>query len=698
MSDTPERETTPARADAPECKTTPARADARPSHPAGAAESSAMNNASRAGDGLSAQSSPLRMGRSLAFGAGAVAVTAVLVTQAEMVLSSVRIGYLQLPPVALGLLLLMLALRQLARRFARRLDITDAEMLIIYVMMLVGAMVSSHGIAEKLVPLLVIPNYFSDKGNDWGGLFGSHTPRALVPYDPLQGAQQPVSAYFYEKLPRGAHLPWHAWVTPLLTWGVLVVLVLAAFLCLASLLRKSWVDEEKLSFPLARIPVELVTNGDGSLFASRAFRLGALVPIVIYTINGIHQNFPSSPQIPLTFLLNDYLSSPPWNQVYYTPMLISFAAIGFFYLLPQDILCSIWVFFVLSRFEQVGAVSLNIDPAAEASSLKYQAIGAYLMLIATLFLSSRHHWRSLWRTVIGRDAVDRGDELLPARAAALGLAMCILLSSLWLWLMGMSLWLAVFELVVCLFVVGIVMARSTAEAGLLMTETTFRPIDIYSLIAPAHALGAANLTMMSFFDSMFLRDQRGLLLTGFLDGMRVMDAVKMPRRKLLPAFAVAVAVALVTSVGLNIALPYHIGALNMDNWMEQGSSRWVFADDAALMGHSAGSSPGWAAAGSALAGAGITAALALLRTTCYWWPLHPLGYVLVGSWSTTQFWFPCLLAWVFKSLSVRYGGAQATGRATPFFLGMVAGEFGMAALFVLLNMGLHLQAPPFPWS
>jgi len=670
--------------------------EVQPSVPA-AAEKTTLNNSAGSDTGQTSQAPPLRLGRAITFGAAAVALTAVLVTQAEMVLSSVRIGYLQLPPVALGLLLLMLALRQFTRRFTGRINITNSEMLVVYVMMLVGAMVSSHGIAEKLVPLLVIPNYFADKGNNWSDLFGSHTPRSLVPYNPTGGLQQPVSAYYYEKLPRGMSLPWHAWVMPLLTWGVLIILVLSAFVCLASLLRRSWVDEEKLSFPLARIPVELVTS-DGALFSNRTFRLGALLPIVIYAVNGIHQNFPSVPQIPLTFLLNDYLSSPPWNQVYYTPLLISFAAIGFFYLLPQDILCSIWVFFVLSRFEQVGAVSMNIDPAIAASSLKYQAIGAYLVLIVTLFSSSKHYWRNVWRSVIGRDSSAQGDELLPTRAAAIGLAVCIVLSSVWLRMMGMSLWLALFELIVCLFVVGIVMARSTAEAGLLMTETTFRPIDIISLVSPAHALGAANLTMLSFFDSMFLRDQRGLLLTGFLDGMRVMDAAQAPRKKLLPAFAVAIIVALVMAVGLNIVLPYHIGALNMDKWMEQGSSRWVFADDAALMSHSAGASPGWATTGSVLAGIGITAALAALRSICYWWPLHPLGYVLVGSWSTTQFWFPCLLAWIFKSLSVRYGGAQAIGKATPFFLGMVAGEFGMAVVFVLLNMLLHIQAPPFPWS
>ena len=50
--------------------------------------------------------------------------------QAEVVLSTVRIGYLQLP----------------------FLKLSDTDVLLIYCMVLVGVLVSSHGVVEKLVP------------------------------------------------------------------------------------------------------------------------------------------------------------------------------------------------------------------------------------------------------------------------------------------------------------------------------------------------------------------------------------------------------------------------------------------------------------------------------------------------------------------------------------------------------------------
>ena len=92
----------------------------------------------------------------------------------------------------------------------------------------------------------------------------------------------------------------------------------------------------------------------------------------------------------------------------------------------------------------------------------------------------------------------------------------MLLSAGWLTLLGVGFWLALFELAVLLFIVALVMARSTSEAGMLMTETSFRPIDAYRMFGDVRSLGAANLTGLAFLDAIWMRDQRGLLLTGFL--------------------------------------------------------------------------------------------------------------------------------------------------------------------------------------
>ena len=654
-------------------------------------------------------------GRALLIGALGAAATAFLVTWAEMVLQTIKIGYLQFPPAALGLLLLVVALSRGAARLARRWDLSSSDLLVIYCMCLVGALTSSHGLVEKMIPALVYPKYAGDNTNGWHNSFDRFLHPGLVPYDTSNGNAQPVVDGYYKKLHAGEALPWGPWLSPVLNWGLLSLLVLFAFLCLTAILRRQWVDSEKLAFPLAQLPLEIAGDQDRpAFFRNRLMWLGALLPIAVYTVKCLHQIQPTVPDVTIQWNLSDYVTTPPWNQaaggVYF---ILSFAAIGFFFLLPADVLFSIWFFFLVSRIEQIVMISLNQPmPGMPAYPpplfIGYQTIGAYLVLTGYFFWVARPHLRRVWAAALGREKADDADELLPYRVAVWGLLGSILSAAAWLCLNGMSLWLALFELIVCIFVIAVVMARSTAEAGMLMTETTFRPIDLYRMVAPVHALGGSNLTMLAFFDNLFLRDQRGLLLTGMLDAARISDGTRVRWGAFAGALALGVVIAFAVAVPLNIALPYHLGANgHMDFWMEQGSPGLTLTDygqyfkgNALLPNGAAWQMPTFFGVGLVM-----TVFLTFMRTAFFWWPLHPLGYALSGSWSTIEFWFPCLLAWMFKSVILRYGGMKAYGQARPFFLGLVLGEFGIAVFFVLLNAVSHqispdhtIPAPPFPWG
>ncbi len=652
-------------------------------------------------------------GRALLLGSVGVALTTVLVTQAEMVLSSVRIGYLQFPPVALGLLLLFVAIGRGLRRLSARWGLSASDLLVIYCMVLVAAMVSSHGVVQKFIPLLVVENYLATNTNNWHDNFNRFILPRQVPFDPAGPDRQAVAAKYYEKLLRGEAIPWSGWIVPVLNWGFLIFLVLFAFLCLTAILRKQWVDNEKLSFPLAQLPLEIAGDEERrQFFSNRLMWLGALLPIVVYGINGLHQVQPTVPEVKLTILLNDYLTTPPWNTLAYTPFVLSFAAVGFFFLLPADVLFSIWFFFLLTRVEQVAAIAYNMDTPGmplypPPLFVGYQTVGAYLVLVGYFVYIARPHLRKVWAAAIGREKVDDSNELLPYRVAVWGLLGSVIVSALWLWGMGMSLWLAVFELVIFIFVIALVMARSTAEAGMLMTETTFRPVDLLRMVVPFHAFGPQNLTQLAFFDNMFLRDQRGLLLTGMLDSLRIADGTHIRRRQFVGVLALGIGLAFVIAVALNIALPYTLGAVRMDGWMEQGSPRYTWDDYAPHFKPGVPSAAGasWQMPTFFAIGVGVTLFLTVMRTAFFWWPLHPLGYALSGSWSTVEFWFPCLLAWVFKSLSLRYGGMGFYQKARPFFLGLVLGEFGIAVFFVVVNLlsawltPEHKIPPPaFPWG
>ena len=642
-------------------------------------------------------------GRALFAGLLCVALTCVLVTWAELVISTIRIGYLQLPPVSLGLLIAVLALtRGLGRLLRGRWAFSSAELATVYVMSLVAAMISSHGMTQKLLPLLAASNYFATDQNGWPKLFGAYIPRWLVPYDPQGPPRQDVTAWYYERLPRGAALPWHAWAVPLLVWTLFFGFLFFAFLCLTALLRRQWSDNEKLAFPLAQLPLEIIgEEGSPSFFGNPKVWAGAAIPVVIYTINWVHQSVPTVPSIPISLPLNDYFTAPPWNQVAYTPLICSFAALGFFYLLPLDILFSLWFFFFLTRVEQIIGIEAGMDmPHMPTTWLPvfegYQIIGAYLVLVGAFVWMARPHFRRVWDAVKQKGA-DDGGEMLPYRTAFWGLLGSLAMLCGLMTLMGASWWMSVLEMVCVIFVIGLVMARSTAEAGMLMTETTWQPYDLYRLTGSLHSLGPANLTILAFMDHLFSHDQRGLLLSGMLDSARLGDKVRLRRRSLTLAIVVAIVAAIAVAVPLQLVLAYKIGALNMDGWMMQGSPQVQFRVNAAFLTDSASGGGIWQMPAFFGVGIAVTSFLLLMRARFFWWPLHPLGYALAGSQSTIEFWFPCLLAWALKALTLRYGGMSFYRVVRPFFLGLILGEFGMAIVCAMGNLFFHVSAPPFPW-
>jgi hypothetical protein len=95
-------------------------------------------------------------------------------------------------------------------------------------------------------------------------------------------------------------------------------------------------------------------------------------------------------------------------------------------------------------------------------------------------------------------------------------------------------------------------------------------------------------------------------------------------------------------------------------------------------------------------GAILTAVLSVLRLRYVGWPLHPIGYLLVYSYAMHTIWFSIFVGWLAKVLVVRFGGGQMFRSARPFFIGLIFGEAGAAALWMLvslvrLSMGLNYE-------
>ncbi len=643
--------------------------------------------------------------RAIVIGILGAAAACFIVAWAELVVTTIQIAICQFAPAAIGLLLVVVAGNALVRRLLRRHALRSHEIVVIYVMILVAALTTSRGLMERWFSTLAAVNYYATPANHWETTFFANTPQWAVPWDVKGQAQDYVVRAFYEGLRPGAPLPWRPWVTPIAAWLVVIIALLLSYAFLASILRRQWIDHEKLSFPLVNLPLELArgeTEGS-SFFTNRLMWIGFALPTIVFTVNGLHGIYPAIPVIPVQYPLNDAFNGMgrPWRDLGFTTAYCSMAAVGFSYFLPAEVLLSLWVFFVLLRGENIVFSAFGASPEAMPlypTSLwnGYQVMGAYLVLVGTFIKAALPHLRHVVAATLGRVPDDReGREFLPYRVAVIGLGVATAVSVYWFTRLGMSLWMALIEVIVYVFVVVVVMARSVNEAGMLMTETSFRPVDIVRLFMRPSGLGRSTLTALSFADAAFTRDLRGNLLSTFLDGLKLSDLVKLDRRHLFGAIAAALVVALVVGGVLHLVIPYQRGAITLYGYGYRSNALWGFQHFQPAM-----ETPGdYDARLPAFFGSGVLVAvfLSVMRARYAWWPLAPLGFALSGSWSMIVFWFPILIAWMVKGTLVRYGGMKIYMRLKPLFLGLILGEFSQAVIWATIASVWRLPAPFFPW-
>ena len=89
----------------------------------------------------------------------------------------------------------------------------------------------------------------------------------------------------------------------------------------------------------------------------------------------------------------------------------------------------------------------------------------------------------------------------------------------------------------------------------------------------------------------------------------------------------------------------------------------------------------WVAFGGAL-----MTGVHLMATRFYWWPLHPLGMLLVPSWAIYNFWWSIFLGWMIKALILKYGGGTTFRRLRPAFLGLIIGDCLIGGVWIVVAL------------
>ncbi len=538
---------------------------------------------------------PVRF-RTYIVGIFAVICVCILVTFGELVASrggsvdAILTGATHMPPAAIAMLIVMLIANALMGALISRvnrllewlgiksglnLKLNSAELAVIYFMLVCAALLSSFGLAAQLLPQLAGANYFaSPQDHIWRDKFYPHMASWLVPFDPNGPERQIEIVRFYEGLRVGESIPWGVWIKPIIAWSIFAFLLFFLMACVATLFRRQWVDNEKLTFPLVTLPMEMVNDQTrASFLRNKAMWLGFLIPVVVHGLNGLHRSFPSIPELPISLILNSIWKTKPWNEMVYTYLNLSFSIVGFAYLLPLDVSFSLWFFHLFFRFQDyirlVSGEKLDVMPVYGGSRYYQgmQSAGAFVAIAIMAFWLARPHFKMVKDRVFGNADKDIDqNEFMSYRTAFLGGIVAFFLILVWLTAAGMNPLIALFMIGVFVFIVMLVLTRCVSEVGLLMLQPVFRPMDIWSVFAPKEMIGANNLTVMSFVNGTFIRDPRNPMPT-FMDSMKGADYVHARRRAMMIGAMIAIALGGVFALVFQLWVIYtHGGGLQMNAW------------------------------------------------------------------------------------------------------------------------------------
>ena len=544
----------------------------------------------------------------------------------------------------------------------------------VLIMGLVAATIPSFGLSGYLIGYLAAPYYFATDENNWEKFLHPHMPTQFIP----SGEGQAI-AWFFEGLPQGASIPWGVWLLPLLWWTTVIGAAFVFFACVAVILRKQWVQHERLMFPAITPLIDMVSApGDGTRYLPTfargpLFWIGFGIAFGMIAWNCFSYFMPGFPAFPI------YRSQWVWLDRQYPPIhgFIGLFTLFFAYFASLDVLLSIWLFDLLFIAEggilnQVGFTATS--PYYARGVYHWQTAGAFVVLVASVFWVARRHLYDVFQKAwSSKSSVDDSQEWFSYRTALLGLFLGFVYLTIWLVQLGFTPIQGILLLITVLFVyVG--MARIMADTGLPYTNV---PVGAWDLIAPL--MGNQYLSPLSHvayrFSSLITGHFKGLFLPALVQSGRISDGIPHHQRRLPIALALAFGVSFVVCIWLTLFLGYHTGAYNFDSWeitraAESGLQKTVDAikkwpkplnDESTFDARFFG------------VGSLVMGLLIYLRHRLPWWPLHPVGFAISGSYLARRTSFTIFLAWLIKFVLIKIGGVKVYKQSHPLFVGLLVG-------------------------
>ncbi len=564
----------------------------------------------------------------------------------------------------------LVAVNLLLRRFKPSWALGAGELLVVYTMLSISSAVCSIDMLDVLLPAMSHLYHFQPIEQQYDEVM-AHVPLWLVVQDDtaLKGFYLGQESIFDPAMA----LPW---IKPLSIWFLFIIALLAVMGGLVMLLRLPWTKHEPLAYPIIQVPMLMVTQTE-ALFRSRLFWTGFATVAAIDFMNGLNFFYPNVPHLPLVKVLDivTFLPERPWSAMGRTMVSFYPFAIALCFFMPTDLVFSCWFFYFVFKLQRVAANYFGVHGMSGFPYINEQTCGGYYALAFVALWICRRHLLRAGRLLLGLPCEENEPgERMEMRTAFLlissGFAFLVLFSTYH----GMAWWMAV-AFFVSYFLVAVAITRMRAELGYLSHDLHFigPQFQIVNFMGQPEMVRHYPRELVLFgLYHFFTRAYRSHPMPHGLEALRIAERLDLSRKRYLVAMALAAIFGILGGYWAILYVFTKYGASNVSmigEWL--GRETWTFVNRWFTAPEKYMPYPTYATIIGMLVGFG----LAVLRMNLVWWPLHPVGYAVSGSWSMDQLWMCFLTAWTIKVILLRYGGAKMFRAIQPLLVGVILGDF-----------------------
>lgn len=551
-------------------------------------------------------------------------------------------------------------------------------------------------------------------GEDWPDIAQAYYQRSdvaevLARYNGASGDQRPEAGDSIE-LPElvvvheveAPAIPWQAWWSRFGMWVPLLLGAFAAMIALAGIVRRQWMHNERLPYPIAEVTLSLIQESSGGrryaeIFRNKAFWVGFCVAGGVLAWNGLYSYGLIPVQINTSMNLGQEggpFQGHPWDQVLSPSRLyhwkIYFSVIALCFFLSLELSFSLWFFFIAA---QIGVLLLRMGGIpVSAQGVSEVSTGGYVAMCALILWIGRHYY---WSVV--RAACFFRCEDAHARAAA---------PYLWVLIVGCGAMVGFFMIhgapfwgatLAILMFLGflLVLARIVAEMGVPLIQIpalggVWFNHSLFAIVG--FGLPATALMPLTLIGVSLMADPREALLPYAVNADYIGGKVNAPAKRLSGLIFAGAVIGSVVAFSSMIYFAYTSGG-GVDYWgsklLQRDGFKMVANGLESQVNPLAAAAQGGERQGSLMnygAGAGIVAILGCARLYFTAWPFHPLGVLTMATHPTGYIWFSFFLGWMLKFMVMRYGGSGLYARLKPVAIGLIAGEALVAGGFMLANL------------